>query len=55
MFTIRQAVSTSDNDQVKAAKKNYMNVKPVCICYDCVTKIKKVSLKNFRILLILNL
>ena len=29
MFTIGQAVSTSDNDQVKAAGKNYVNVKPV--------------------------
>ena len=29
MFTIGQAVSTSDNDQVKAAGKDYMNVKPV--------------------------
>ena len=29
MFTIGQAVSTSDNDQVKPAGKDYVNVKPV--------------------------
>ena len=29
MFTIGQAVSTSDNDQVKAAGKDYVNMKPV--------------------------
>ena len=28
MFPIGSAVSTSDNDQVKAAGKDYMNVKP---------------------------
>ena len=29
MFTTGQAVSTSDNDQVKAAGKDYVNLKPV--------------------------
>ena len=29
MFTIELANSTSDNDQVKAAGKDYVNVKPV--------------------------
>ena len=28
MFAIGQAVSTSDNDQVKTAGKDYLNVKP---------------------------
>ena len=28
MFTIGQAVFTSDNDQVKPAGKDYLNVKP---------------------------
>ena len=28
IFTIEQAISTSDNDQVKAAGKDYVNVKP---------------------------
>ena len=35
MFTIEQAVSTSDNDQVKRAGKDYVNVKPAwpaCVC-----------------------
>ena len=29
MFTIGQAVSTSDNDQVKPTAKDYVNVEPV--------------------------
>ena len=29
MFTAGQAASTSDNDQVKPAGKDYVNVKPV--------------------------
>ena len=29
MFTMKQAISTSDNDQAKAADKDYVNVKPV--------------------------
>ena len=29
MFTIGQAVSTSDNDQVKPTGKDYVNVEPV--------------------------
>ena len=29
MFTIGLAVSTSDNDQAKAAGKDHVNVKPV--------------------------
>ena len=33
MFTIGQAVSTSGNDQVKLAEKDYVNVKPVCPVY----------------------
>ena len=35
MFTIGEAVSTSDNDQEKPAGKDYVNVKPVwpvCVC-----------------------
>ena len=35
MFTIAQAVSTSDNDKVKPVGKDYVNVKPVwpaCVC-----------------------
>ena len=35
MFTIGLALSISDNDQVEAAGKDYMNVKPVwpvCVC-----------------------
>ena len=32
MFTIGYAVSASENDQVKAAGKDYVNVKPVCVC-----------------------
>ena len=29
MFTIGQAVSTGDNDQVKLAEKDYVNMNPV--------------------------
>ena len=29
MFKIEYAVSTSENDQVKAARKDYVNVAPV--------------------------
>ena len=29
MFTIGQALSTSDNDQVKATREDYVNLKPV--------------------------
>ena len=35
MFKIELALSTSDNDQVKTAGKDYVNVKPVgpvCTC-----------------------
>ena len=35
MFTIDYAVATSDNDWVKPAEKDYVNVKPVwpsCVC-----------------------
>ena len=35
IFTIGSAISTSDNNQVKAAGKDYVNVKPVwpvCVC-----------------------
>ena len=35
MFTIGLAISTSDNDQVEPAGKDYLNVKPVwqsCVC-----------------------
>ena len=35
MFTIGLAVPASDNDQVKAPGKDYVNVKPVwpvCVC-----------------------
>ena len=35
MFTFGQTVSTSDDNQVKPAGKEYMNVKPVqttCVC-----------------------
>ena len=63
MFTIGLAVSTSDNDQVKAAGKDCVNVKPVwqvCVCVATILqKIKntkyKVCLTNFRILLILKM
>ena len=55
MFTIGQAVSTGDNDQVKPARKDYVNVKPVrplCVCVATMlqkTKKQKVCLRNFRI------
>ena len=35
MLTIGEAVSTSDNDQISVAGKDYVNVKPVwpvCVC-----------------------
>ena len=44
MFTFGQAVSTSDDNQVKPAGKEYMNVKPVqttCMCCDNVRINKK--------------
>ena len=61
MFTTGLAVSISDNDQVKAAGKDYVNVKcetsvtSVRMYCDNVTKSRKhkVCLRYFRILLIL--
>ena len=44
MFTIGQEFSTSENDQVKPAGKDYVNVKPVwpvCMYCDNVTINKK--------------
>ena len=67
MFTIGQDVSTSDNDQVKGAGKDYVMVKPlrpVCVCIATLftgpknKKYKNIKfvLTNFhRILLILNI
>ena len=36
LFIIGYAISTSDNDQVKPAGKDYMNVKPVWLVYVCI-------------------
>ena len=48
MFTIGQAVSPGDNDQVKAAGKDYVNVKPVrplCVCV--ATMLQKTKNRKF--------
>ena len=51
MFTIGQAVSTSENDQVKPAGKDYVNMKQcvtsVCMCCDNVTINKKHKVKIY--------
>ena len=42
MLTIVWAATASDNDQVKAPGKDYVNVKPVrpvCVCVTCCNKI----------------
>ena len=61
MFTIGITVFISDNDQLKVAGTDYVNVKsvrPVCVCVATMlqkTKKHKVRLRNFRILLILKI
>ena len=49
MFTIGIAVFISDNDQLKVAGTDYVNVTSVCMCCDNVTKNKKAqsSFKKF--------
>ena len=42
MFTIGMAVSTSDNDQLKVAGRDYVNVKPVWpVCVWVATMLQK--------------
>ena len=38
MFTIGQAVSISENDQVKPTGKHYMSVNQVWLAFVCVAK-----------------
>ena len=55
MFTIGQDVSTSDNDQVKGAGKDYVMVKPlrpVCVCIATLfTGPKNKKYKNIKFVL----